>query len=148
MAQNVFMDDYGNLIHKDDKGKFIGRTHFSPRMFRDAIQIAAGRVDGVDHVCSDRWFRAAHWTRFLFRRNGSRGGVAIKKVDYTKLVIFVCVSVRQGYSSADIAYRVQEAVLDVACNKRLTDKKIKRVDVTICSVLPQKADKACEVKCE
>ena len=117
-----------------EKDRFAGRTHFCRSMFRDAVHLAASRVEGVDHVCSDRWFRFWHLFRLLFRRNGTNGGVAIRAVDYNTYIVYVCLTAVHGYSAADIAYRVQEAILDVACNKRLTDKKIKRVDVTICGV--------------
>lgn len=114
--------------------RFAGRTHFSPRLFSDAVHMAASRVEGVECVCASKSFWLAHLFRLLTRRNGTHGGVAIRRVDYTKYNIYVCLSVLQGYSAADIAYRVQEAVLDVACNKNLTDRKVKKVDVTICGV--------------
>ena len=117
-----------------ENDRFAGRTHFSKTMFRDAVALAAERIDGVEHVCGDKWFRLSHFPRLAFRRNGSRGGVAIRAVGYNTVVIYVCLRAHAGYSAADIAYRVQEAVLDVAINKKLSDKKIKRVDVTICGV--------------
>lgn len=128
------------LRYFGENGRHAGVTVFSPRMLRDAVAKASERVEGVQHVCADAWWKLGHLFRLLFRRNGTRGGVAIRMVNYNTVIIYICLSAYQGYSAADIAYRVQEAVLDITKTKALTDKKIRRVDVTICNVVGKKPE--------
>ena len=130
----MFMD---SILHFENE-TYIGRTHFSPALLRYAVQAAAQRVEGVDRLKTDLYFCLKH----LFRNTA--GGVAIRKVSYNAIIIEICLVANLNYSSADLSYRVQEAVLNAAQNKNLTDKKIRRVDIRICDVvapaiLPQPA---------
>ena len=118
-----------NLHHFDeDSGICIGRTSFSPHLLCSAILAAASRVEGVAKLKPDFGFLLRH----LFR--GGNRGVVVRPVGYNSVVIDICLVAQSGYTSAELSYRVQEAVLAVAQNKSLTDKRIKRVDVKIVGV--------------
>ena len=109
---------------------FAGRTTFSPALLHGAVEAAASRVDGVIRLKSDFGFALKN----LFRRGYSKKGLVIRPVGYNIIVIEICVIVKFGQSANDISYRIQEATLDTARNKNLTDKVIRRVDVRICGV--------------
>jgi len=110
--------------------RFAGRTSFSPALLHSAIVVAASRVDGVARLKSDIVFRL----RNAFRRGHTRQGLVIRATGYNVIAIEICMVVKFGQSANDISYRVQEAVLDVARNKNLTDKVIRRVDVRITGI--------------
>ena len=113
----------------EQSGKFAGRTCFSSGLFRDAVAVAIKRVEGVVALRSD----IAFTLRALIRR-GTRKGLRIRPIGYSIVIIEACIVVAHGYAAADIAYRVQEAALQVAQSQGLSDKKIKRVDVKISNV--------------
>ncbi|MCL2846335.1 MAG: Asp23/Gls24 family envelope stress response protein [Firmicutes bacterium] len=117
----------GEYTHYEN-GVYTGSMYFSKTLLCSAVAAAAGRVEGVVRLKSDFWFVL----RNLLRRGMGRRGVVVRPVGYNTIVIEVCFVCEIGYSSADLSYRVQEAVLSVAQNKSLTDKRIKRVDVRIC----------------
>jgi len=122
--------------------KFVGRTTFSPALLHGAVAVAASRVDGVVRLKSDFGFAFKN----LFRRGYSRQGLVIRPVGYNIIVIEICVVVKYGQSANDISYRIQEAALDTARNKNLTDKVIRRVDVKICGVEMPKEPLLAEAK--
>ena len=121
----IIMD---SIVHFEND-QFAGRTDFSPALLADAARAAAKRVEGVEKLRADLHFRIKNWLRL-----GARRGIAVRPMGYQAIVIDVCLVAQQGYTAADISYRVQEAILNAIANQGLTDKKIKRVDVKICSV--------------
>jgi len=110
--------------------RFAGRTSFSPALLHSAVAVATSKVDGVVRLKSDFGFAF----RNLFRRGYSRQGLVIRPVGYNIIIIEICCVVKFGQTANDISYRIQEAALDTARNKNLTEKVIKRVDVRICGV--------------
>ncbi|MCL2755829.1 MAG: Asp23/Gls24 family envelope stress response protein [Firmicutes bacterium] len=122
-----------SIVHRDNNGKWIGSTNFSKSLLVSAIEAAVKRVDGVVRLKGGFWF----FLRNFFGTLALRRGVAVRKVGYGIVVIEVCVVVSDGYTAADLSYRIQEAVLNVAQNKNITDKRIKRVNVRIRDVVRQ-----------
>jgi len=114
-----------------EKDKYIGSTHFSTGLLISSVEAAVKRVEGVVRLKADSGFRF----RNLFSSSAWRKGVAIRNVGYGVIVLEVCVNILHGYSAADISYRIQEAILGVAQNKNITDKRIKRVNVRIGNVV-------------
>jgi len=119
-----------------ENGRHVGRTNFSQGLLISSIEAAVKRVDGVARLKSDSGFRF----RNLFSPSAWRSGVAVRSVGYGVIVLEVCVQVHHGYAAADLSYRIQEAVLSVAQNKNITDKRIKRVNVRICDVIIPKPE--------
>lgn len=126
---NIVMD---SIVHFEND-QFAGRTDFSPALLADAAYAAANRVEGVAAIRPDLGFSLRNW----LRRGAWRRGLVIRPYGYNTIVVEVCLVTRQGYSAADISYRVQESILNAFANQGLTDKKIKRVDVRIAGVAPQ-----------
>ena len=118
-------------IHHHENGKYLGETAFSKKLLISSIDAAVKRVEGVARLKSDSGFRF----RNLFSPSAWRSGVAVRSVGYGVVVIEVCVQVHHGYTSADLSYRIQEAILGVSQNKNITDKRIKRVNVRIGNVV-------------
>ena len=111
-----------------EREKFRGRTSFSPRLLRDAITVAAQNTTGVHKTQSNfAFFMAAPL------RNNCRG-VRIRPVGYNSLIVEICIVAKAGYTASDISYRIQEAVLGIAQAQKLSDRRIKRVDVKIANV--------------
>jgi len=121
-----------NIIHYEND-KFIGRTSFHPKLLASAIAVAVRRVDGVERLRGDMNF----FLRYFFRRRRHLG-LAIKPVGYKTIIVEISLVATYGSTAAELSYLVQEAALNVAQNKQITDEKIKRVDVRIIDIAQSK----------
>lgn len=106
------------IVHIED-GKYLGQTKFAPSLLRESLALCVKEVRGVaglgKKIISDR---------IIYK------GIQIKKSkDSNNLVINVHISVLNGHAVPDVAYRVQEAVINTAA--QLTSDKIDQVNIYV-----------------
>lgn len=117
-------------INYFEKNRFIGETSFSNKLFRDAIYSAVKNIEGVVSLKSD-------FTLFMrgFVRGGGVRGLSIRSVSYKSIIIDIGVVIKHGYSASKISYQIGEAASNVARDKALNSKRIRRIDVRIVAVV-------------
>ena len=114
-----------SIGHFDEKsGKFIGRTNFKSGLINNVVALSAKEVAGVAGV-------AKSFNDSATKNVVNTSGVRISQ-EKDGIVIDVSIAIAHGYAAADVSYRVQENVINVAGS--MIDKKIKTVNVKIVSV--------------
>ena len=112
-----------SIVHFENE-KFVGRTNFKSGLINNVVALSAKEVAGVAGI-------AKNFRNFALKGYTNDGGVRIT-YDKDGVVIDVCIAVAYGYAAADVSYRVQENVINVAGS--MLDKKIKAVNIKIASV--------------
>ena len=115
------------IVHLEGD-KYVGRTQFFPNLLKDALMHSVKEVRGVArlgrHVLSDK--------------ADSKGIHISESKDSDELIIDIDLCIEYGNQVADVAYRVQEAVINAA--NQLTSKKIRAVNVYIRGTKYKKAE--------
>ena len=98
-------------------GKYLGQTKFAPSLLRESLALAVKEVSGVAYLGKYAGY------------NPSRAIIIHRSKDSNNWVIDVKIVVLSGYAVPDVAYRVQEAVINAAA--QFTDHKIDRVNILV-----------------
>ena len=99
--------------------KYVGRTQFFPNLLKDALMLSVKEVRGV-----------ARLGKKLLNDKVAHKGIRISESkDSDELIIDIDLCIEYGNQVADVAYRVQEAVINTA--NQLTNKKVRKVNVHI-----------------
>ncbi len=98
------------IVHIED-GKYLGQTKFAPSLLEESLALGVREVRGVANL-------------------DHKKGIQIHRCKDSKdLIIDIGLVVLNGYAVPDVAYRVQEAVINSAA--QLTTNKIDRVNVYV-----------------
>ena len=98
------------IVHMED-GKYLGQTKFAPSLLEESLTLGVREVRGVANV-------------------DHKKGIQIHRCkDSSDLIVDVNLVVLNGYAVPDVAYRVQEAVINSAA--QLTTNKINRVNIYV-----------------
>ena len=106
------------IVHVED-GKYLGQTKFAPNLLCESLALCVKEVSGV--AC-------------LGKKNVAdklvSDAIQIKKCkDSNHIIVNVFISVLNGFAVPEVAYRVQEAVINTAA--QLTSEKIDRVNIYV-----------------
>jgi uncharacterized alkaline shock family protein YloU len=104
-----------------ENNRYVGKTSFRDGLLTSLIVLSIKDVDGVA-------FLTERIQKHCFCR---RHGVLVN-FDFDGINFDITIGVKFGYSAADVCYRVQEAVMDVAAP--LVEGKIKNVNIKIAGV--------------
>ena len=115
--------------------KYMGKTKFFPNLLRDAIVHAVKEVRGVARLGK----------KIFSEKIAEHKAIKIAEcTDSDELLIDIEICIEYGNQIADVAYRVQEAVIDTAA--QLTSKKIRKVNVFVRGTKYKKADNGADTK--
>ncbi|MDR0975919.1 MAG: Asp23/Gls24 family envelope stress response protein [Christensenellaceae bacterium] len=113
-----------------ENGVYVGETVFETGFLHSAIKIAASEVPGVAYVGA----KFGKDFRYKLRNlSALKDGVKITKRPMGT-TIAVSIAITNGYSVADVSYRVQESVLEACLGFGLNKKRIRGINVRICAV--------------
>ena len=106
------------IVHIEN-GEYLGQTRFANDLLNESLALSIKEVRGVASVGKKPYKAKAKDT-----------GIKISRCkDSSNLIVDVNISVLTGFSVPDVAYRVQEAVLNTA--SQFTKDKIDRVNVYV-----------------
>ena len=106
------------IVHLEGE-KYVGRTKFSHSLLKDALMLSVEEVRGVARVGGKA---PGH--------KGNNNGVRIhQSKDNDDLIIDIDLCIEYGNAVADVAYRVQESVMNTA--NQLTNKKVSKVNIFV-----------------
>ena len=106
------------IVHTEN-GKYLGQTRFAPTLLRESLALCVKEVRGV----------AGLGKKNIVDKILSKG-IEIKKCkDSNHFLVNVYISVLNGFAVPEVAYRVQEAVINTAA--QLTTEKIDQVNIYV-----------------
>ena len=105
------------IVHMEN-GEYLGQTRFANDLLSESLVLSIKEVRGVAGVGKNP------------RRNRTRKAIKISRCnDSNHLIVDVNLIVSTGYAVPDVAYRVQEAVLNTAT--QFTNDKIDKVNIYV-----------------
>lgn len=105
-------------MHVED-GKYLGQTKFAPNLLRESLALCVKEVSGV----------ASLGKKNVVEKLVSDAIQIKKSKDSNHLIINVYIAVLNGFAVPEVAYRVQEAVINTAA--QLTTEKIDQVNIYV-----------------
>lgn len=106
------------IVHIEN-GEYLGQTRFANDLLNESLALSIKEVRGVASV-----------GKKPYKNKAKDSGIKISRCnDSSNLIVDVNISVLTGFSVPDVAYRVQEAVLNTAT--QFTKEKIDRVNIYV-----------------
>lgn len=106
------------IVHIEN-GEYLGQTRFANDLLRQSLILSIKEVRGVAGVGK----------RLSFDKSKDKGIKISRCKDSNNLVVDVNLVVSTGFSVPDVAYRVQEAVLNTY--SQFTKEKIDQVNIFV-----------------
>lgn len=106
------------IIHIEN-GEYLGQTRFASDLLKESLALSIKEVPGVAGV-----------GKKPYKNKGKDTGIKISRCkDSNHLIVDVNLTVLTGFPVPDVAYRVQEAVLNTA--SQFTKDKIDKVNIYV-----------------